>query len=53
MRQLREAGVKVLVCGQSLSRKKLDPKRVRPGATVAASAVSNLQARGFAYVPAH
>ncbi len=55
MAKLRGAGVKVLVCGQSLARKGLDPSRVRPEVKVAASAVSavtNLQARGFAYVPA-
>ncbi|QDU23671.1 methyltransferase domain-containing protein [Urbifossiella limnaea] len=49
-------GVRVLVCGQSLARKGYDPATVRPGVTVAASAVTavvNLQARGFAYVPAH
>ncbi|MBA4066502.1 MAG: IS701 family transposase [Isosphaera sp.] len=56
MKKLRDAGVKILVCGQSLARKKFDPKRVRPEVKVAASAVSavvNLQARGYAYVPAH
>ena len=56
MKKLGDAGVKFLVCGQSLARKGYDRKRVRPGVTVAASAVSavvNLQARGFAYVPAH
>lgn len=56
MKKLRAAGVRFLVCGQSLARKGYDPKRVRDGVTVAASAVSatiNLQARGFAYVPAH
>jgi len=54
--KLRDAGVTFLVCGQSLARKKLDPKRARPEVKVAASAVSavvNLQARGYAYVPAH
>jgi intracellular sulfur oxidation DsrE/DsrF family protein len=54
--KLRAAGVRFLVCGQALARKGYDPKRVRDGVTVAASAVSatiNLQARGFAYVPAH
>lgn len=56
MKHLRAAGVRVLVCGQALARKGYDPKQVRAGVTVAASAVSatvNLQARGFAYVPAH
>ena len=49
-------GREVPGCGQSLARKGYDPKRVRRGVTVAASAVTavvNLQARGFAYVPAH
>jgi len=56
MKKLSSNGVKVLVCGQSLARKKLDAKRVRSEVTVAASAVSavaNLQGRGFAYMPAH
>ncbi len=56
MERLKEAGVKFLVCGQSLERKKLDVKKVRAEVKVAASAVSaviNLQARGFAFVPAH
>jgi predicted methyltransferase/intracellular sulfur oxidation DsrE/DsrF family protein len=55
MRKLRAAGARFLVCGQSLARKGYDPKRVRSEVTVAASAVSavvNLQARGYAYVPA-
>jgi ubiquinone/menaquinone biosynthesis C-methylase UbiE/intracellular sulfur oxidation DsrE/DsrF family protein len=54
--RLTTAGVRVLVCGQSLERKGLARAAVRPGVTVAASAVSavvNLQAKGFAYVPAH
>ncbi len=54
--RLTKAGVKVLVCGQSLERKGLDRKSVRTGVTVAASAVSavvNLQTKGYAYVPAH
>jgi len=53
--KLAKAGVKVMVCGQSLERKKLDAKRVRPGVGIAVSAVTaviNLQSRGFAYVPA-
>jgi intracellular sulfur oxidation DsrE/DsrF family protein len=56
MKKLKGAGVKFLVCGQSLARKGYDPKRVRGEVSVAASAVTaivNLQARGFAYVPAH
>ncbi len=56
MKKLKGAGVKLLVCGQSLARKGYDPKRVRAEVTVAASAVTavvNHQARGFAYIPAH
>lgn len=56
MKKLGDAGVKFMVCGQSLARKGYDRHWVRPGVAVAASAVSavvNLQARGFAYVPAH
>ena len=55
LKKLKAAGVKFLVCGQALARKEYDPKRVRGEVPVAASAVSavvNLQARGFAYVPA-
>jgi len=54
--RLLASGVKVMVCGQSLHRNGFDPKSVRPGITVAASAVSavvNLQSRGYAYIPAH
>lgn len=56
MKKLSSNGVKVLVCGQSLARKKLDGKRIRSEVTVAASAVTavvNLQGRGFAYIPSH
>ncbi|MCE9561565.1 MAG: methyltransferase domain-containing protein [Planctomycetes bacterium] len=56
LKKLKEVGVKVLVCGQSLARKGYDSGRVRGDVSVAASAVSavvNLQTRGFAYVPAH
>lgn len=56
IKRLKEAGVKILVCGQSLERKKLDVKKVRTEVKVAASAVSaviNLQVRGYAFVPAH
>jgi intracellular sulfur oxidation DsrE/DsrF family protein len=56
VKRLKDAGVKLLVCGQSLERKGLDAKRVRGEVQVAASAVSavvNYQARGYAYVPAH
>jgi intracellular sulfur oxidation DsrE/DsrF family protein len=56
MTKLKDAGVKFLVCGQSMARKGYDPRRLRTEVTLAASAVTatiNLQARGFAYVPAH
>jgi intracellular sulfur oxidation DsrE/DsrF family protein len=56
MKRLKEAGVKFLVCGQSLERKKLDVKKVRAEVKVAASAVSaviNYQLRGYAFIPAH
>jgi hypothetical protein len=55
IKKLKAAGVQFLVCGQALARKGYEPKRVRGEVAVAASAVSavvNLQARGFAYVPA-
>ncbi|MBN9519744.1 DsrE family protein [bacterium] len=55
MRKLKAAGVRFLVCGQAFTRRGYDLRRVRGEATVAASAVTaviNLQARGFAYVPA-
>ena len=53
--RLTKAGVRVMVCGQSLERNGLDAKHVRPGVTVAASAISatvNLQQKGFAMIPA-
>jgi ubiquinone/menaquinone biosynthesis C-methylase UbiE/intracellular sulfur oxidation DsrE/DsrF family protein len=56
MKLLKRAGVKFVVCGQSLARKGYDPKRVRGEVSIAASAVTavvNLQARGFGYIPAH
>lgn len=54
--RLKKAGVRFLVCGQSLERKKLDVKTVRAEVKIAASAVSaviNLQTQGCAFVPAH
>jgi len=54
--QLLKARVKVQVCGQSLARKGLDPKTVRPGVVIAASALTatvNHQAKGYCYIPAH
>lgn len=54
--KLHRAGVRFLVCGQSLARKKIDPAELRPEVKVAAAAVTavaNLQAQGYAYIPAH
>jgi|GEM_PF-786318 len=54
--QLVAAGVKINVCGQSLLRKHLDPREVRPGVTITASAIStilNYQSRGYPYIPSH
>ena len=54
--QLVAAGVKINVCGQSLLRKKLDLRDVRPGVTITASAIStilNHQSRGYPYIPSH
>jgi intracellular sulfur oxidation DsrE/DsrF family protein len=56
MKLLKDAGVKILVCGQSLERKNLDAKKVRAEVKVAVSAVTaviNYQSRGYAYIPAH
>lgn len=53
--RLTKAGVRVLVCGQSLERKGIDPKAVRADVTVAASAVTavaNLQQKRFSLVTA-
>jgi intracellular sulfur oxidation DsrE/DsrF family protein len=56
LQKLSKAGVRLLVCAQTLERQKLDRTRLRSEVKVAASAVSavvNLQAKGFAYVPSH
>lgn len=52
--RLTKTGARVLVCGQSLERKGIDPMAVRKDVAVAASAitaVANLQAKGYALVP--
>jgi len=54
--RLTKAGVKIMVCGQSLERKSFDRKSVHPEIAVAASAVSaivNLQSRGYSYISSH
>lgn len=56
MKKLKAAGVKFLVCGQSMARKGYDLGRVRGEVSVASSAITavmNLQSHGFAYVPAN
>jgi len=54
IRLLQKAGVEVIVCGQALSYKKIEPSEVASDIQVAAAALSvllNRQADGFAYVP--
>jgi len=54
LHKLRDAGVEVFVCGQSLISKGANSEEVDPQATVAVSALTslvNLQAEGYAYVP--
>jgi intracellular sulfur oxidation DsrE/DsrF family protein len=54
LHELHEAGVKILVCGQSLIGKGAKPEEVVVFSEVAVSALTsivNLQADGFAYVP--
>jgi len=56
IRQLQEAGVEILVCGQALNYKALDDNDVDPAIPVAASALTVLihrQADGHAYLPMH
>lgn len=53
--RLTKAGVRVLVCGQSLVRKGIDPTAVRADVTVAASAVTavvNLQQKRYSLIDA-
>lgn len=54
LRTLTDAGVEFFVCGQSLIGKGAKPEEVGPQVDVAVSALSalaNLQADGYAYVP--
>lgn len=54
--RLTKAGVKVLVCGQSLTKKEIARSAVRPEIAVAASALTavvNRQRNGFATVTSH
>ncbi len=54
LHELHEAGVEILVCGQSLIAKDARPEDVVVFADVAVSALTslvNLQADGYAYVP--
>ncbi len=56
MKLLKDAGVKILVCGQAMAHKNLDAKKVRGEVKVAASALTaviNYQSRGYAFVPAY
>lgn len=54
LNELQKAGVRILVCGQSLIGKEAKPDEVVEIADVAVSALTslvNLQADGYAYVP--
>jgi len=54
LRELHEAGVEIIVCGQSLIGKGANPDEVVSYGDVAVSALTtlvNLQADGYAYVP--
>lgn len=54
IRKLREHGVEFLVCGQAMTRKKLDTNQVAPDITLAVSgltALVNKQQDGYAYLP--
>lgn len=54
--QLKEAGVEVYVCGQSLARNKYPAADVAPDVTVAVSAMTvnvNKQLDGYAYLAVH
>lgn len=49
-KELKEAGVKIFVCGQSLEKRNIDPATVAPEVKVALSAITTLttyQARGY------
>ncbi|MCS6863460.1 MAG: methyltransferase domain-containing protein [Gemmataceae bacterium] len=56
IRQLKKAGAKIYVCGQSLARNGFDPLAVSSELGIVAAAltaVMNKQADGYAYIPAH
>ncbi len=55
LRQLKEHGVEVYVCGQALRNKKMTDAEVSPEITIAVTAfmvLVNKQGEGYAYVPA-
>ena len=50
--ELKEAGVEVIVCGQSVMKAKIDPVTINPNVTIAVSritAVSSFQLQGYAF----
>ena len=54
MKQLRAAGVEIVVCGQSMMHNGFDPQRMTPEVGLALSAATALvtrQAKGYAYMP--
>jgi intracellular sulfur oxidation DsrE/DsrF family protein len=54
IRQLRSAGVEILVCGQAFTHAGYDPAQAAPEVKVAlsaATAIINRQMQGFAYLP--
>jgi intracellular sulfur oxidation DsrE/DsrF family protein len=56
MRQLKQAGVELLVCGQSLARNNFATADATPEVTIAVSAMTanaNKQADGYAYIAVH
>ena len=56
IRQLRNAGVEILVCGQALNHAGYDSAQAAPEVHVAlsaATAIINRQMQGFAYLPIH
>lgn len=56
IRQLRDAGVEILVCGQALTHAGYDPAQAAAEVKVALSAATaliNRQMKGFAYLPIH
>jgi intracellular sulfur oxidation DsrE/DsrF family protein len=52
IKELKDAGVELLVCGQSLMRQHVDPKTVNPDVKIATSrmtSVSTYQMKGYAF----